>query len=174
MMPISWSSTTEARRYVGSKSNFSRTGPVGNDAWTSLRDPKTLSSGPRQHRPTKYIRPKHRTRNKPHLLHSFECHVSPQPSVSSQLFRPWGSNRTCRRSHSSPSSPTPLRSLPPNPVRTSPIYQLKLNPNIQRPSGNAHRIRVFDPRYPLSLEFLRPKVVEQNSPESTEVQDASW
>ena len=43
-MPILSLSTAEARWYVGSRSDFDRTGSVGNGVWGSLRDPGTMSS----------------------------------------------------------------------------------------------------------------------------------
>ena len=42
-MPISWSSTTDARWYVGKRSDLSKTGSVGSDAWASRRLPKMRS-----------------------------------------------------------------------------------------------------------------------------------
>ena len=45
VIPISWSSTTDARWYVGYKSLFNNTGSVGSDACASLTVPKTKSGG---------------------------------------------------------------------------------------------------------------------------------
>ena len=45
VMPISKSSTTDARWYVGKRSDLSRTGSVGRDACASRRCPNIRSGG---------------------------------------------------------------------------------------------------------------------------------